>query len=416
MRAGWIAVYLAALATPVCAAGSLAKTSDGYTYFYKPGADIAAHDTDVRSCRHLADQMHQPDTDGPVYAPGLAGVLAVVIVKAGQAAVRDHTGRMVNVENCMVVKGWQVVLLDAAEGEQIGNLDQKAKAEKLQAWVGASSPHGTIVRTFANDAFLSETAMFEKAHHIAKTGVSTDAVLKDAPVAKDARPAAQGPAAEDRPEMPRSARPPAPLAAGSVAAVPANSALIVVNINGIGVRTLEFEREGRDSETPAWVDGRPASFVASQPAKAFAAVGATQGTTLVFAVPPGRWRLAGTSSSLFWVSYCMGSPAFEVGAGEVVYAGSFDPAGATMAPDMGLDPAKAAFSSLSGLADKVRAANYVNGSQGPCSGAYLYSLELPDHGFLDGYSLGSRAKHGASAPAAVPAAPAVVQAPPSSGH
>ncbi len=93
----------------------------------------------------------------------------------------------------------------------------------------------------------------------------------------------------------------------------------------------------------------------------------------------------------------------------MVYAGSFNPngKGEPIGPDMTLEPAKAVFPALSNLAEKVRAASYVNGVLGACSGAYLYALELPDRSFVEGYLMGSRSQPGASAASAhASAAPA----------
>jgi hypothetical protein len=412
------AAIIAAAATSVRAA-DIDRTADGYTYFNRPGSDVAAHAVAVLDCRRKAGRMHQPDTMGDVMATSLAGAIAIAIVKGVAQAAADHTGRMVNVENCMVVKGWRVVALDPAEGASLAALDNKVKEDRLKDWVGAAEPHGAVVRTFANDAIDDlATGMFDKAKHSANTALSTDAVLNEPKDQKKAE--APDPKPEDvpLPSMKKSARPPKPLKPDQLGGIPADSALIVVNIEGAGAMALTFERVGPDEHTPAWVDGRPASFTVAQPAKAFAKAGQSPGTAVAFAVPPGRWRLATWTGGLFTVSLCMGAPAFDVAAGEVVYAGSFNPngKGEPFGPMMGLEPAKALFPSLSGLSDKVRDANYVNGVTGACGGAYLYALEIPGQPFVDGYAMGSRAAPPAPAPATLqPTAapgPATDQPPP----
>jgi len=409
MRKFYLAAALAAVATPVCAT-DLAKSSDGYTYFNKPGAQVAAHDADVRDCKVKAGRLHQPDTSPPVYAPGLAGAIGAAIGKAIVMAMNDAKARPVNVENCMVVKGWRVLALDPATGEAVSKLDNAGKVARMTPLIGAAEPEGTIVRVFANDAANAQTAgMFSPARNTIKSALSVEA-MGDPP--ESDKPTKEKPA--PAPKLAKSARPPAPLKAEQLGEIPANSALIVVNLQGAGALSVGFEREGPDARTPAWADGRPGSFVAAQPVKATATAGGAQGTTLVFAVPPGRWKIAHLSAGLFTVSLCLGAPSFEVAAGEVVYAGAFDPASATntIGPEMALEPYRAVFPALSGLGEKMRPASYVNGATGQCYGAYMYALETTGRPFAEGYALGSRALPAptASASAAAPAPEAAIPA------
>ncbi|KQZ03622.1 hypothetical protein ASD21_20280 [Caulobacter sp. Root1455] len=423
MRKFYLAVAMAAAATPVCAT-DLAKSSDGYTYFNKPGAQVAVHDADVRDCKVKAGRLYQPDTSAPVYAPGLAGAIGVAIAKAIAQAVANAKARPVNVENCMVVKGWRVVALDPVAGEAASKLEATAKLARMTPLIGAAEPEGTVVRVFANDAASNQTAgMFSPARNTIKAALSVEAMgdppESDKPVKEKAAPA---------PKLAKSARPPAPLKADQLGEIPANSALIVVNVQGTGAFSVTFEREGPDAKTPAWADGRPGSFLAAQPVKATATAGGAQGTTLVFAVPPGRWKIDHLSAGLFTVSLCLGAPSFEVAAGDVVYAGSFDPASATnnIGPEMTLEPYRAVFPALSGLGEKMRPASYVNGSTGQCQGAYMYALETVGRPFAEGYALGSKAQPAPTAsavaapapdaaiPASTPAAPAAPAATPTS--
>jgi hypothetical protein len=251
--------------------------------------------------------------------------------------------------------------------------------------------------------------MFSPARNTIKSALSVEAMgdppESDKPTKEKAAPA---------PKLAKSARPPAPLKAEQLGEIPADSALIVVNVQGTGAFSVTFERQGPDAKTPARADGRPGSFLAAQPVKATATAGGAQGTTLVFAVPPGRWKIAHMSAGLFTVSLCLGAPSFEVAAGDVVYAGSFDPASATnnIGPEMTLEPYRAVFPALSGLGEKMRPASYVNGATGQCYGAYMYALEANGRPFAEGYALGSRALPAptASASAAAPAPEAAIPA------
>jgi hypothetical protein len=399
MRKILLAALLAAAATPAFAA-DLTKTSAGYTYFNMPGADLAAHDAAVRDCRVISRGVYQPNTQPAVYAPGLAGAIGAAIAQAIIQAVIEAKAKPIYLENCMVVKGWRVVALDPVAGDAIDKLDDAAKAARMAPLVGAEQPEGVVVRVFANDAARQTTGMFTPAANLAKARLSVDAMGK--PPEEDKSKPAPGP------KMKRTARPPKPLKAEQLGGIPADSALIVVNVRGVGALSVQFIRIGPDNNTPAWVDGRPAEITAAQAYKATATAGGPNGTTVVFAVPPGRWRLDAFTAGLFRMDFCMGAPAFDVAVGEVVYAGTFDPASDSLLPSNLIDDAKAVFPAGSGLAEKVRPASYINGNTSKCYGAFAYALEVPGQPFADGYRMGTLAQ-----PPVAPAAmtPTPVDAP-----
>jgi len=395
---------LCAAGTPALA-GDLTRTSDGYTYFHRPGADLAIHDADVLQCRTLAGRLHQPiaSPGATVVSPagtsaaaaGVGAAIGIAIAMAIQQKIADGKGNPVNIENCMVVHGWQVVALDEVEGKPLAEADAKAKRAQLAQWVGAAEPHGKVVRAFSNEVASADSKqqLFSLA---TKSGVSlsTDVVAKPSGKAKTptATPAAYLPQPKPAkaPRMAKSARPPKPLAEADLGGVPADSGLVAVSVNGDAEISLTLERMGPDAATPAWVDGRPATLTVARPKQEFAKSGAVAGTTQVFAASPGRWRVASVTVDGVELSFCLGGPAFELAAGEVMYAGAFRPD--RVSPDMDLAPAKAAFPALSPLGEQVKAAAWINGAQGQCSGVYAYVLELPDRPFLDGYALGGRAR------------------------
>ncbi|HWF76158.1 MAG TPA: hypothetical protein VN694_03190 [Caulobacteraceae bacterium] len=398
MRTLWLAAMAAACATSA-GANDITKSSPGYTYFNRPGADFAAHDADVAECRKIAGRLHQPQAQTTVVAAGgVYGAIGVAIGMAIAQAVSDARAHPTNVENCMVVRGWRVVAVDKAEGEALAALDKQARLDKVGAWIGADPPHGQVIRAFANELATDPPgAVFAPSANFGSTALSADLAVKPHEAAKTAQ-------AAPAPSMDRSARPPKPLKAQDLGGVPPGDALIVVSVAGTGQISLGFERVGPDLDTPAWVDGRPGSFVVKQAVKSFASANGGSGQLLAFAVPPGRWRLAYEENGQMAVSFCLGSPAFDVAAGDAVYAGTFDPTGLGQ-PDMTLDAAKAIFPALSGLGDKLRSADYVNGARGVCQGAYAYALELAGRPFIDGYAWGSRGLPATGAPAVAAAAP-----------
>ncbi|HEX7946511.1 MAG TPA: hypothetical protein VF495_17715, partial [Phenylobacterium sp.] len=383
-------ILTAALAGAVAwpaAAADLIRTTDGYSYFYKAGADRAAHDRDVTECRWVASRLHQPVSQGPtsIYVPagtspvaaGIGGGLGAAIGMAIVQKMADSKGNPVNLENCMVVKGWQVAVVDEAEGKALA-ADPKALQAQLSQWVGAPAPHGAVARSFNNDVSAVGTSIWSMA---IKKGDSLSAAAVDGP--KPERPTAAQPIAylpqpkraAPLPKMAKTARPPKPLADADLGGVPADSGLVAVNVDGDSEITVTLERLGADNLTPAWVDGRPDTIYVARPATTFAKTGQAAGATYVYALPPGRWRLASVSVNGTQLSLCLGGPAFDLKAGEVAYAGSFR--SNQVAPNMDLAPAKAAFPPLSPLGEQVKPVSWVNGVQGQCSGAYAYVLELP---------------------------------------
>jgi len=412
----WLAALLAATAVaPAWAGAKLNETSAGFTYYNKPGANLIAHDTDVAVCRNLASATYQPlPRTTVVVQGGVYGLIGVAIGEGIASQILSHRGHLVNIENCMVVKGWRVVALDQTEGQALADGDKKSRTEKVRDWVGAVTPHGTIVRTFNNDALDRGTVMFLAANP-AGHPLSTDATVKIPE--PDRQPESE--AELNAPEKPI-IKPLRPLKPEELGGVPAGSALIAVTVSGVGDNRLFFQRVGPKADTPAIADGKPADFTVAQAYQSFAKAGEAGGTTVVYAVPPGRWRLAAMSAGEFSVNFCMGAPSFAAAAGDVVYAGAFDMDSKTLTPDMTLAAAKGVFPGLSTLGDKLRPAEWINGSTGVCGGVYIYALEFPDRPFAAGYRLGSLAASPAVVtpvtvtPAATAPAPAPSAGPPPS--
>lgn len=410
MRAARIAALLAVIATPAMAGGDITGTSDGYTYFNKPGADLAMHDAEVRECKQLAGRLHQPLGAMPsttIVAPagvspvaaGVGGAIGMAIAMAIEQKMADNKGNPVNVEHCMVVKGWRVVRIDDEEGKALAASDRKAKAASLASWVGASEPHGHIVRTFGNELADGAEA-FAPAN---KTGTSLGTDI-DTRVAATGRPLTQytpPPAGSRPPPRPSSAKSPKPLKDTELGGIPAGMGLIVVNVSGDDEISLVLQRMGSIIGQPAYVDGQPDEIDVVRPHKTYAKPGESYGTTAVFAVPPGRWRVASITVNWVTLNLCLGGPAFNLRPGEAVYAGSFSRR--HLAPDMDMAPAKAAFPGLSPLPETLQPANWVNGTQGQCYGAYLYALELPGAPYVDTYQFGGRASNPTATAAAGPA-------------
>jgi len=104
----------------------------------------------------------------------------------------------------------------------------------------------------------------------------------------------------------------------------------------------------------------------------------------VFQAPPGRYVLWRYLDLTRVVDFCIGAPAFDVAAGDVVYAGSWEmsrggPISVSMADEESVRAHLASLAPAAGLA--LRQAVFRNGARFPCSGTdtwtSLYGIRLP---------------------------------------
>lgn len=203
---------LGALAAPTAAA-DLNRSTDGYTYFHMSGAQRADHDRDIWECRAVAGQLRQEMME-PYSARAVrewtAGDTPLIRFShgAGEAiagsvfqAIEDSKTNRVNTENCMVAKGWEVVVVPPAEAKALSG---KSLQAALDRWVGAAAPHGDVARTFRNDVAGMGTTRFAMA---IKKGVSLSGEAVGAPKGAEAQALASRPPAY-LPQPPASPRPP----------------------------------------------------------------------------------------------------------------------------------------------------------------------------------------------------------------
>lgn len=363
---------------PVVAGGEdridLTRSTAGYTYFNRVGADLTQHDAAVNACLVEASRMRQPDDNGAAGAAaagGLLGLLVVGVIQGAMNGMHERRGVAANVENCMVVNGWRVVRLDETEGKTLDALEQAELHTALAAHVGADQPTGQVVRIYDNDAVRGETVLIGRSGDLDKASLSLQALPPES---------ATPPAARKGPQAPRTARPPRALKAEDVA-VTAGDALVTVRLTGIaeqGGRTLFFTRQGPTADIQPWEqDGRPALFAVALPTRGAARGDRTRAVTQTFSVPPGRWRLSAVNVGQYITHFCLGNSGFEARDGEAVYAGALDLSGEQLRPDMTVRDdllAPASPAATAGL--RHRAAEWSYGDREQCQGAYLYALDL----------------------------------------
>jgi len=373
----WATIALAgsALAEPT----SLNETFAGYTYFYKPGATMRTHDADVAVCQMLALPTVQPGRAAAEAAtdPYSSAGFWERMENAGQA--QSRLGRDVNLENCMVAKGWRVVSVDPASGAALLAESRSDRLAKIAGWVGDEAPHGVVVRTFDNEALYAATPVFAAAQ---PRGQRLDVDPESPPTPQFVQLDPDDPTANStepysvhrvKPLRPETIRPPGP-----------DSGLIAISMGGSGSFRLVFERV--DAHGRQVSDGETDDFTVAQSQPD------TAGQVRVYAVPAGHWRIAAMAQGPYLVNFCLGAPDFYLAPSQVIYAGAFDPLAPTRAPNMDLAAGKAAFPQGSRLAETLRPADWRNGSVGRCRGAYLYALEFPGRPFAEDYHMGSMAQ------------------------
>ncbi len=356
----------------------LARATLGYSYFNRPGADLQSHDAELAACLVQTSRMRSGDeTGGTAQTPGVAGAII-----GGLITNASHKGVVAaGVENCMVVRGWRVVLLPDAEGAKLATMSPDALHAVLEPWVGAGEPHGQIVRVWTNDAIRASTSRYElRPPHTdgGQLGISALAAARlPPPDVADLGPVA---IVLDKKRIARTLTP------NEFSSVPPGHALIIVHLKGVGPRNgvaITFEREGPDRSASAWArDGQPDVlwvFI-------YGLFADKNGKFFAFDAPPGRWRLG----SMHSINLCLGSPAFDAAAGDTVYAGAFDLGSEDFGPDLSLD-APHGFLGSSPATRQLRAAVYNNGSVGICSGPEIYAVEFKGAPFEHGYSWGSLA-------------------------
>ena len=358
----------------------IGEIADGYTFYNRPGATLELHNRELGECvkwTRWPGQLdpYRPQGTGPSAA--LRGLMFGLIWSgpiAGLAAVP--------VENCMIVRGWRVVRVPEADGKILSEAPLQTLVEQLSGEVGTARPNGTIVRQWGNEA------LHPGAYHTASRPRAPGPQMLSVRLlsATSPEPLPTFPF----PEQPRLDRqwPKVATKPDAAATAPAGSGIIVVHVTGISMSNgtgVTFMRVGIDPEDhPSYRDNAPelaGAHIGILSAK-------REGNWFLLAVPPGTWRFAASG----FVDYCLGSPGFDVNAGEVVYAGSFSLAGPDLTPDLAVEPAAAWLGGDAG--SRVRPAVYRNGLRGSCHDIRVhYALEFPGAPFEPGYTWGSASLH-----------------------
>ena len=362
----------AAMAWPAGAqSGRISRMTPGYSYFNRAGANLPEHDSDLRHCATVASQMNAEERVHK--GRGQAGLVGNLI--EGWIAGAAQRGIVASaIENCMVVRGWRVVSIDESLGHQWEALAPGELRAALSGQIGAEAPIGRVARWWNNDAASASSKRFELRPPANGKQLGLRALL-DGSAASAATTTDPAPAAgQSWNALKRT------VARENWSSVPGNRALVIVKMKGVGPQngvTLSFQRMGEEGSGSA----QPA-FMASQHGLQHRREG-----RFYVSRSAGRWRL----DTIHALHLCLGAPAFEVEAGEIVYGGSFDLGAESLGPDLSLTEVQA-FLAGHPIQARLRPARYRNGFTETCSGiGSIYALEVPGAPFEPGYRGGSRA-------------------------
>lgn len=121
-------------------------------FYNKPGATRAEYDADWQSCRLIARGSQTPAGTVPVYNPALynpaisplaAGIGGGIGAAIGAAIVEGQM-RRANRRNCLLIKGWRLVELPAAQSAKVTALSDAERQDYFETMVGAQTVEGEI--------------------------------------------------------------------------------------------------------------------------------------------------------------------------------------------------------------------------------------------------------------------------------
>jgi hypothetical protein len=360
-------------------AGPIQELDANHTsWFYnRPGITVEHLNADLSSCHEFAREMLDDftTTSSSVIGPGLAAN----IIDAGAIARQ----RPILIDDCMISLGYRRF---DVQGEPFGHFEARYAAmdQESRAALAASEtpPEGALARQWDNSVWMS--APGEEAT------VQRPTVL----------PVATGPTGNTYRQVIRAER-------DLQATLDANEAIIVLSVR----RIVERGRVGHSDEIGrtdlimgrADAEGVQSSAIVVAGTRSSRVPGSDQDQILetrdfLFVVPEGTYFLKG--AWVGWpvqaVEFCLGTPAFSLGAGEVVHAGVFTlrPGGDRVSPSTvmappnlqlrldapDLDAARTRLSAAPEVAARLREANWQNGFVAGCPksvGRPIYGFDIP---------------------------------------
>ena len=126
---------------------------DNGKFFNKPGGTLAAMATDAAQCKAIADGAESQINGLSVLTGGLGAII-------GGASAGGRLKR-VNLENCMVIRGWRLYAMTKPEGDRWKALGEAKQQVELATLVAAETPaRGRMLREWRND--YAEPVLWKK--------------------------------------------------------------------------------------------------------------------------------------------------------------------------------------------------------------------------------------------------------------
>jgi hypothetical protein len=152
MRRVTLALIAMMITTPAIAQSIKVDRGNG-SFFNKPGATAEQVAADTGQCRAIAEGADSQINATEVLAGGLGSIIG--------GAFAGGRLKRVNIENCMLVRGWRLFAMTRDEGQAWKALPEAARNSELAALVGAQTPaRGSLLREWHND--YAEPVLWQK--------------------------------------------------------------------------------------------------------------------------------------------------------------------------------------------------------------------------------------------------------------
>ena len=121
-------------------------------FYNRPGASLADYNADWQTCRLIARGSETPAGAVPLYDPAiynpaispLAAGIGSGIGAAIGAAIVEGQMRRANRRNCLLIKGWRLVELPAAQAAKVAAMPDAERQSYFEGVVGAQTVEGDI--------------------------------------------------------------------------------------------------------------------------------------------------------------------------------------------------------------------------------------------------------------------------------
>lgn len=356
----------------------MTKATPGYLYFNRAGEDMTRHDGELRNCiAHWHSGIFPPAAP---YTAGIVGVLVIDAMNSNWEGARKD----INIEHCMVAKGWRLVRLPDHEGESLAKLPRNELAQALAPYVTAEQPRGEVVRSWENALIYQSTIVARSPERAKRKLLSALAMSPTNPEIsgiKSIDPETRKLAHEARKKQ-------------HIFGIKTNKLLDATALKPGQARLIYSVKSSKKKpQIFAFLERSDNSDPMSNNFFGVASDRETlplpDGTFLShrsILVPAGIWFVQGALVNL---DNCLGAPSFEVGEGMTAYLGTFDTTADKMNVSMEMTMLNEA---LAQSAMKVTPVQWRNGFTYPCRQTLMYALEFEGFPFNESYKWGSQAR------------------------